>query len=290
MIGAQIYRNTGAASLRTLNLLEAPVVNLSMAVETTKSARFEATAMKLYKRFGAFGLIALATLFSVVSSLVVGVPMTTFALRDSTLAELKDPISYIPITAMVPLIIAPIVTYGFTRLLKNLDDANKRIIHLSTTDPLTGSANRRGFMTAASQNIHTLRDADSCMVGMVDLDKFKLVNDTYGHQVGDQVLTCVAERLSEEIDELGIVGRLGGDEFAFVAFAPELTLRDLKNRINANCISLHTPDGIEFSCSIGMVSLIENESIDDALARADSLLYDIKASRRSGPESIVRRA
>lgn len=261
-----------------------------MTEENAKPARFEEKMMKLYKRFGALGLIVLTTVFSVVGSLAIGLPIMTFALSTSTFEELKNPVSYIPVTALIPLIIAPMVTYGFTRLLKNLDDANKRVILLSTTDPLTGSANRRGFMDSASQNIHTLRDADSCLVGMVDLDKFKLVNDTYGHKVGDQVLTCVARSLTEEISDLGIVGRLGGDEFAFVAFGPELTLRDLQNRINTNCTQLKTPDNIDFSCSIGMVSLLENESVDDALVRADGLLYEIKANRRNTPVSMARTA
>lgn len=247
-----------------------------MVDDTLKLNRFEQKAMDLYLRFGSVGMIVVVTVFSIFASIAGAIPLITSLSGTATAEDLNNPFYYLHIIILVPLCVAPLCTLTLTRLLGRLNEAFDKVAELSTTDPLTGSANRRGFMGAATQNIHTLQDADSCMVGMVDLNKFKLVNDTYGHQIGDEALTCVAHRLDEEISNHGFVGRLGGDEFAFVAFGSGSVMKDLKDRINQHCTKLKLSSGIDISCSIGMVILQETETVEDALARADQLLYDIK--------------
>ncbi len=245
--------------------------------EPLKLNRFEKNAMNLYLRFGSVGLIVLITAFSIVASVAAAVTLISSMAGTATAEDLNNPLYYLHIVVLVPLFVAPICTFMLTRLLGRLNEAYKKVTELSTTDPLTGSANRRGFMDAATQNIHTLQEADCCMVGMVDLDKFKLVNDTYGHQVGDEALTCVAQQLTNEVNEHGLVGRLGGDEFAFIAFGAGGFLKDLQERINLHCTKLQLSNGVDISCSIGMVTLQEAENVEDALARADQLLYQIKS-------------
>ncbi|MFK8078981.1 MAG: GGDEF domain-containing protein [Granulosicoccus sp.] len=180
---------------------------------------------------------------------------------------------------LVPAAIAPNVTYFLTRLLSRLDTAYEFVTKLSTTDSLTGTANRRGFLGAATQNIRTLREATECMVGMVDLDKFKEVNDTYGHNVGDEALAVAATLLKKTVGEIGVVGRLGGDEFALIALGSPSELEDLRSSIIGQCSNFTIQNDIAISCSIGNVLLNKNESIDAVLARADRALYSVKEKR-----------
>ncbi|MBX2839613.1 MAG: GGDEF domain-containing protein [Gammaproteobacteria bacterium] len=251
-----------------------------------KLNRFEKKAMDLYLRFGSVGLIVIITLFAIVASIVGAVPLMSSMAGTATAKDLNNPFYYIHIVVLVPLFVAPLCTFVLTSLLSRLNEAYEKVTELSTTDPLTGSANRRGFMDAATQNIRTLQDADSCMVGMVDLDKFKLVNDTYGHQLGDEALTCVAQRLGDEINSHGLVGRLGGDEFAFVAFGAGDILKELQQRVNRHCTKHTLSNGVDISCSIGMVKLHEAESMEDALARADQLLYRIKSGNSTAGDDL----
>lgn len=238
--------------------------------------RFEKTSMALYRRYGAVGLICMVTASAVAMSLAMAMPLISMMPKT---ADLTDPVTFIPIIVLVPLIVAPLCCLVFTQLLYRLDQAFKKVTQLSTTDALTGSANRRGFMHAAEQNIRTLRKADRCLVGMVDLDRFKLVNDTYGHQIGDQALTNVATKLTQQIGDTGLVGRLGGDEFAFVLLGTQAVLDDLGQRIKDHCSAFTMDSGIDVSCSIGMVKLNGEESLESALRRADQALYELKNNR-----------
>lgn len=242
--------------------------------------RFERISMHMYTQFGAIGLIALCTLFSILASIVATIPLISMVADDTTTADdLKNPLTYIHIAIVIPLIIAPICCSVFTRLLMRLNAAYQRVAELSTTDPLTGSANRRGFMDVAAQNIHALHEAESCIVGMIDLDKFKLVNDTHGHQIGDEALTCVASCLSTVIGNFGLVGRLGGDEFALIALGSADDLQTLSKRLQSECTNVTLTNGANVSCSIGIVTLKNPETLEEALVRADSLLYTIKSDR-----------
>ncbi|MFK7853667.1 MAG: GGDEF domain-containing protein [Granulosicoccus sp.] len=247
-----------------------------MGNEILELNRFEQSSMYLYRRYGALGLICMVTTCSVVMSLALALPL--IKLIPSS-ADFNDPATFIPVIVLVPLVVAPICCLIFTQLLYRLDQAFAKVTQLSTTDPLTGSANRRGFMQAAEQNIRTLREADKCVVGMVDLDDFKLVNDTHGHQVGDEALTDIATKLKEQIKDTGIVGRLGGDEFAFVLLGSCDALDELSQRIQRHCTAFKMESGVDVSCSIGMVNVEGSESLESALQRADQALYEIKHKR-----------
>lgn len=228
--------------------------------------------MALYKRFGSKGIIAVITAVAITLSLCITMLVN---LSQHGHLNFQDTVTYIR-AVFIPLIVASIASTMLTRLLVQLENAYQIMTVLSTTDPLTGSANRRGFLDSAAQRIHTFQQSDECIVGMVDLDKFKAINDTYGHDTGDKALQKVAQSLEQEIGSHGIVGRLGGDEFAFVVFISDFELNQLKARIENKCTQLSLENGIVVECSIGVVSLMHAESIDGALARADKALYDNK--------------
>jgi diguanylate cyclase (GGDEF)-like protein len=122
---------------------------------------------------------------------------------------------------------------------------------------------------------------------MLDIDHFKQINDTYGHQSGDLVLKSVANTFQEVLRSVDIIGRLGGEEFAvvlpetWIAKALEVAER-LREKISEGEVAL--PDGtiIRFTVSIGIAALIDkNSNIDMLLDDADKALYRAKQAGRN---------
>jgi len=101
------------------------------------------------------------------------------------------------------------------RLNDELSSKNEELSRLANTDSLTGLLNRYSFGRSLEQIAESIQDTDYLAVGIIDLDRFKLINDTFGHNVGDQLLIKVADNLRGiEIGD-DLVARLGGDEFAY---------------------------------------------------------------------------
>src|SRR4051794_21934797 len=142
----------------------------------------------------------------------------------------------------------------------------------AATDPLTGVANRRAFHTALERAFRRPRAGDA--VAIVDIDRFKEINDAHGHLAGDRVLTGIAAVLEEAADHRDTVGRLGGDEFTAVLTGgdPERWRR----RTEAGITRLARRLGHPVTLSIGVAALDAAASPQDALARADEALYAAK--------------
>ncbi len=140
----------------------------------------------------------------------------------------------------------------------------------STHDPLTGCFNRR-YLTEISADIP---DDDPWGCIAVDLDRFKLVNDTYGHQRGDEVLIAMGKFLSNHVRPHDIVVRAGGDEFlVLLPHTDEEQTRKIVERIDAD--RAHAPIGF----TLGHAVRHGSEPIDAALAAADKRLYELRAQR-----------
>lgn len=139
-------------------------------------------------------------------------------------------------------------------------------------DPLTGIYNRRYFEDK-------IRNLENCAgVAMIDLDDFKLYNDLYGHEMGDQVLRIVAKSIEHCIRKTDMLVRYGGDEFLLIL--PNMvrgTLRGKLLQIQEAIQNARVPEcsKLKLSASIGGV-LYENGTIDEAIARADQLMYKAK--------------
>jgi diguanylate cyclase (GGDEF)-like protein len=166
--------------------------------------------------------------------------------------------------------------------------AEAEIIHLARHDALTGLPNRAEFnvrLETASKRLK--RNGSTITVMMVDLDKFKDVNDTLGHPAGDKLLIEVGKRLQSTVRETDVLARLGGDEFAIIqedapdqheaAIALALRIVDAISRpfdLNGNRASL--------GVSVGIVLAPEHDTDPEGLLkRADLALYDAKASGRN---------
>ena len=120
---------------------------------------------------------------------------------------------------------------------------------------------------------------------MIDLDHFKRLNDTHGHQAGDRALKAVADCLTETLRGYDAVGRYGGEEFAaLLVDADELTGEAVAERVCARIRELHIPGGVDriaVSASIGIATGPAADSgLDDLVARADAALYVAKRGGR----------
>jgi diguanylate cyclase (GGDEF)-like protein len=159
----------------------------------------------------------------------------------------------------------------------------------SRVDPLTGVANRRGFDAAVERILSEAnRDGSFTALLLFDLDYFKAVNDTWGHQFGDHVLQAVAKAIERELSGDAVMARLGGEEFA-VALPGSTTERAavLAERIRRAVAGLdihHGETSVALTVSIGVAALRAAASLDALFSRADAALYRAKTAGRDRVE------
>ncbi|WP_462158565.1 sensor domain-containing diguanylate cyclase [Pseudoalteromonas sp. GB56] len=168
-----------------------------------------------------------------------------------------------------------------------LEQAKQDALRLSLTDPLTDLYNRRGFFKAANQVFSQyLRHPGSCALLLFDLDKFKAINDQYGHASGDAVIQKTAQILSDHSRQSDICGRIGGEEFViFLPMTDSVAAMTLAERIREDIagqsltINEHT---VRFTASIGVSEIKPtDENIEELLGRADKALYHAKDHGRN---------
>jgi two-component system cell cycle response regulator len=168
------------------------------------------------------------------------------------------------------------------RLAGRLASAQLHLVHLAETDPLTGLLNRRAFFDRLNAALQARPKAVSLSAILFDIDHFKRINDTYGHDVGDAVIRQIA---SEAAKRAKLVGRLGGEEFAIVLQgSDEAQSVRFAEGLRRTCASLvFTPDGEPFgiTCSFGVSYCFVGETADQMLKRADIALYQAKAAGRN---------
>lgn len=170
---------------------------------------------------------------------------------------------------------------------KELNSALAHAEHLATTDVLTGIPNRRSFMEQAEQrHAEWLRHKRPYAVLMLDLDKFKQVNDVYGHLAGDLVLKSVASSLREQTRREDIIGRLGGEEFCVILVGlGKVDAEMLAERIRAEIARLTIEfegQAISITASFGLVPPeLLRDNFDDVLKNADQMMYQAKGEGRN---------
>ncbi len=171
-----------------------------------------------------------------------------------------------------------------------LQDLFTEVNRISTRDPLTLVNNRRGFFDVVHQKLAEIREFNlEYAYLMIDIDKFKSINDRYGHLVGDEVIKSVARKLSAHIRKDDIIGRFGGEEFiiCLVGIAKEETLM-LAERLRQDIASsFFTINGFQIrvtiSIGIGHSQGAEN-TLDQLLAQADQAVY---AAKNLGRNQVV---
>ena len=158
-------------------------------------------------------------------------------------------------------------------------------VQLATLDELTNISNRRGFMMLAQHSLHLCaREKISASMVFMDLDKFKPINDTFGHAEGDQALTVFAEQMKAVCRDADICARLGGDEFAMLLIntskeQAEIFVARLRQSIEKYTQEAKRGYDIAFSHGIVEFNPEKQRTIEAMLADGDSLMYALKKSK-----------
>jgi diguanylate cyclase (GGDEF)-like protein/PAS domain S-box-containing protein len=169
----------------------------------------------------------------------------------------------------------------------------ERLERMAVLDELTGLYNRRGFLTLAGQQIKLAeRTREGMVLFFIDLDGMKWINDTFGHQKGDQALVEVSNALRRTFRESDIMGRIGGDEYAVLALhASAENGRALRGRLDAILKDFNLPGNLPYTLavSVGMVYCDPEQplNLDELIVQADRNMYEDKkmkgVQRKSEP-------
>jgi diguanylate cyclase (GGDEF)-like protein len=222
-------------------------------------------------------------------ALVVNVLYVTFFLSTGQPTFIASALNVVLVTIAMLIIVT--INYNHFR---QMVEAQVRAValgrenfRLANLDSLTNLPNRRAFFSHLEQTFHATREGGTAFcVGVIDLDGFKPVNDTYGHSVGDQLLREIGARLEETCQEDGsLAARLGGDEFA-ILIPNDLAAHELAARGVSLCESLSRPvllpnARIQVSGSVGFARSEEDvPTPTELMNRADFALYQAKRSTR----------
>lgn len=183
------------------------------------------------------------------------------------------------ITVVVALVIAVPFLVAIAHANMRLFQAKQVVDELSRTDPLTGIPNRRALVEFAQAP-----ELSVMVLAIADIDRFKRVNDTHGHMVGDEVIRVVAHTMVSELGAFGHVARLGGEEFALLTSSSTdyilQHLWDFRDRIAKSPIVVGDAV-VNVSISIGVAEREAGESFERLFGEADRALYLAKASGRN---------
>ncbi|BBO81414.1 GGDEF domain-containing protein [Desulfosarcina ovata] len=171
---------------------------------------------------------------------------------------------------------------------------NKQILEnqqeLATLDPLTGAANRRAFFNLARTEIdRSRRYGHPFSVMVIDIDDFKQVNDTFGHHVGDRLLSTVVETIKNHVRAIDIVARFGGDEFVILLVrTDERSASLVARKLQTQLLNNMRGKGWTVTFSMGLATYHSvPESVDETVRAADQLMYQIKHNGKNGIKHAV---
>lgn len=174
---------------------------------------------------------------------------------------------------------------GMVSIVRNIDERKRneaQLAEAALTDPLTGLPNRRAFRDAAGSKFSS-ENSESCCIALFDIDHFKLVNDSHGHDAGDEVLKIFARIAASALRKKDLVARIGGEEFAIIfpdtSIEQALTICD-RLRAEVARTPICVSDKVIRVTVSGGVAMLGPGGVDHALKRADQALYQAKDGGR----------
>lgn len=173
-----------------------------------------------------------------------------------------------------------------TQTLKELTQKNIELEHIASTDALTGMYNRVRFDKELEAELRRAKryQGDLSLI-MVDVDHFKRINDLYGHQVGDTVLTKLSHVLRENLRRIDVMGRWGGEEFVVIVPQTEFdNAVSLAEKLRVAIEEYNFPEVVNITASFGVTSYKKGDTADALLKRADTALYEAKKKGRNRVE------
>lgn len=174
-----------------------------------------------------------------------------------------------------------------TSSIAHLPDSKNDALQTAFHDLLTGQKSRRGFMAALDRALEGLRSGRPFAVHLFDIDNFKHVNDTMGHEVGDKLLIEVARMVAARLRHADVLGRIGGDEFCILQhdIGGDEEVAVVAAAINEAVSGIHRIDNFGMNVTVSIGSHIvrdPNISADKVLRQADMAMYDVKRSGKAG--------
>jgi len=166
-----------------------------------------------------------------------------------------------------------------------LEKQNTVLEGISSVDPLTGLRNRRSMIECINESVEVLKSKGTLFsLAIGDIDNFKMVNDTYGHNVGDDILIMVSNTINRNLPEGSVLCRWGGEEFLILIKSPEQTalpsVEKIREAISKETINVELPDGdikLGVTMTFGLSQYIHGFDINKVIACADDYLYKGKA-------------
>jgi diguanylate cyclase (GGDEF)-like protein len=166
---------------------------------------------------------------------------------------------------------------------EQLEEKTRELENLASLDSLTGAMNRRAFLKSVQRELsRAARHDHNLSLLFLDIDRFKQVNDRFGHAAGDEVLRVVVKAIRQRIRVSDLVARWGGEEF--IVLAPETDAEGatgLAESIRELVSALEIPEVGQVTCSLGMALWDTRETFESLCARADAALYQAKQAGRN---------
>lgn len=187
---------------------------------------------------------------------------------------------------------------AYTQLNNRVETLQSRLIEVeeeASLDPLTRIANRGRFQRTLTRMMEQARENGTPLsLAMLDVDNFKMINDTHGHPIGDRVLLCAAQWMSKGIRQTDFVARYGGEEFALIlggatAAQVEDRMKQLLADVAASSYEyelLGKKEKVRFTLSCGLADLQGDETEEEFIQRTDEALYEAK---RKGKNRVIAR-
>lgn len=231
------------------------------------------------------------------------VRMSNGALYGTLCAASKHARSRTPETDRILTLFAYLIGQQVERekLIQELVKANTRLATAAATDQLTGLPNRRALVEALERMLaQGRRQQLGVQIAFIDLDGFKSINDTHGHEVGDQFLVAIARRLQATLRAEDMAARLGGDEFVVISLisahsgeSAHSAQEALTQRIVAATQGLFELAGASLDypgASVGVITIRPDEQpcVEEALRAADRTMYEVKRLRRQAQEALTQ--
>lgn len=231
--------------------------------------------------------VATATVFGIRDlAIIYGLPLLAvvsfLVFSGSTFPNNPTHLIFIPAAMGIGSVIATMLYQEHTRTFM----ASQQLEHNALTDALTGLPNRRSMQTQLQAEWSRAKRDEKCFaVLMTDLDRFKAVNDQYGHEVGDEVLTTLATRFTTTLRGGDRVARWGGEEFLLLipsaTIESAMAVAEKVRRAVAEPAFTTSAGNLAITLSLGVALHRDAESIDEVISRADKALYRAKLEGRN---------
>jgi diguanylate cyclase (GGDEF)-like protein len=222
------------------------------------------------------------------AAFVVAAEVASLAFGEAVARLIAQPTDWkhYVLNLVIPLVLTPLIVVPLIGVILRLNILRAEMSKLARTDVLTGLMNRRAFF---EEGTRSLASGSAGAVMMIDVDRFKVFNDTHGHDAGDAVLATMAETLLSVTKAVGAIGeshlaRIGGEEFALLVtrISPERA----EHLAEAICLAVratacrHRGHDLHATVSIGVALGTGSEKVEQLLKAADTAVYEAKRTGR----------